>query len=115
MSFSAHVKLSLVSRDDYQPLKILEVFLSAGWIFNYFDKIEYLPKGDGDDYDWQFAALEEWPAVLKILEEKSALGENVALGLMYQDSPYGASFIVTPEGIIWVFLFAERVELASTA
>lgn len=54
---------------------VLKIFQQIGWyIYNPQGKVEYLPIGDDDEYDWQCDEISE--SELYSIVSKKLLGEN---------------------------------------
>lgn len=72
---------------------IIKVFQQIGWsIYNPQGKIEYLPIGDDDDYDWQCEKISE-SKLYDIISEKIASGEQVGVNLFYNSGDEGVSLL----------------------
>lgn len=72
---------------------VLKVFQHIGWqIFNPQNKVEYLPVGDDDNYDWQVDEISE-SEVFDIISNKIALKEQVGINLYFSYGIEGVSLL----------------------
>ena len=72
---------------------VLKMFQQIGWqIFNPQNKVEYLPVGDDDNYDWQVDDISE-SDVFDIISNKIALKEQVGINLYFADGIEGLSML----------------------
>ncbi len=87
-----------------KSLDILHVLLDMGWSYDDHGHINYLPIGDHDSSDWQWAGLDEWAMVCTIIGEKEKYGETIGLSILWRDEAVsGGLFLFKPtEGIIMV-------------
>lgn len=72
---------------------LLEVLKNNGWSFIHKGKVNYLPIGDNDDYEW---VNEEISAndVLDLLTIKEEKGEKNGISLYWDDSNIGVNLLV---------------------
>lgn len=74
-------------------IEILKKFQQIGWgLYNSQEKIEYLPLGDNDDYDWQCKKM-SMNQFYNIVEKKIDCGEIVGINLYYRDGKEGVSLL----------------------
>ena len=60
---------------------VLKIFQQIGWyIYNPQGKVEYLPIGDDDEYDWQCDEISE-SELYDIISKKIAGKEQICLGI----------------------------------
>lgn len=72
---------------------ILGVFQQIGWnIYNPQGKVEYLPIGDNDEYDWQCEKISEIK-LYDIIFDKIAKKEQVGVNLFHNNGVAGISFM----------------------
>lgn len=72
---------------------ILKIFQKIGWdIYNPQGKIEYLPIGDDDEYDWQCEDISE-DKMYDIISEKIVKKEQVGVNLFYSNGTEGISLM----------------------
>lgn len=72
---------------------ILKIFQQIGWtIHNSQGKVEYLPIGDNDDYDWQCKKIEEIN-FYDIVTNKVANNELVGVNLFFNYGDEGISLL----------------------
>ena len=72
---------------------ILKVFQQIGWcIYNPQGKVEYLPIGDDDEYDWQCDVISEIE-IYDIISKKIASKEQIGINLFYCNGTEGVSLI----------------------
>jgi len=72
---------------------VLKMFKQIGWdIYNLQGKVEYLPLGDGDKYDWQCEEISE-NKLYDIISDKIAKKEQVGVNLFYNNGTEGISFM----------------------
>lgn len=79
---------------------ILKVFQEIGWnMHNLQGKIEYLPIGDDDEYNWQSAEISE-DELYEIILEKITKKEQVGVNLFYSNGTEGVSLLAYGTGEI---------------
>jgi len=72
---------------------ILKIFQQIGWdIYNLQGKVEYLPLGDDDEYNWQCEKISEIE-FFDIVSDKIAKKEQIGVNLFYRNSAEGISFL----------------------
>ena len=72
---------------------ILRIFQQIGWhIRNPQGKVEYLPIGDDDEYDWQCDEISE-SELYDIISKKIAGKEQIGINLFYYGGTEGISLI----------------------
>lgn len=72
---------------------VLNVFGQIGWsIFNPQGMVEYLPKGDNDEYNWQCRRITAHE-LYHMLSEKIAENETVGVNLFYDKGAEGVSML----------------------
>lgn len=72
---------------------VLKIFQQIGWyIYNPQGKVEYLPVGDDDEYDWQCDELSEGE-LYDIISKKMASKEQIGINLFYCNGTEGISLI----------------------
>lgn len=74
-------------------VNILKIFQQIGWcIYNPQGKVEYLPIGDADEYDWQCDEISEIE-IYDIISKKIACKEQIGINLFYCNGKEGVSLI----------------------
>ena len=72
---------------------ILKAFKKIGWdIYNLEGKVEYLPVGDNDKYDWQWEKMSE-AKFYNIISTKIANKEQIGVDLFYNSGVEGISLL----------------------
>lgn len=72
---------------------VLKIFQQIGWyIYNPQGKVEYLPIGDDDEYDWQCKEISE-NELYDVISEKIAKKEQIGINLFYSKSTEGVSLM----------------------
>ena len=72
---------------------VLKIFEQIGWyIYNPQGKVEYLPIGDDDEYDWQCDDKSE-SELYNIIFEKIASKEQIGINLFYCNGDEGISLM----------------------
>ncbi|MBQ7781187.1 MAG: hypothetical protein IJ405_04105 [Lachnospiraceae bacterium] len=72
---------------------VLKIFQQIGWyIYNPQGKVEYLPIGDDDEYDWQCKEIAEIE-LYDIISEKIAKKEQIGINLFYSNGTEGISLM----------------------
>ena len=72
---------------------VLKIFQQIGWyIYNPQGKVEYLPIGDDDEYDWQCDEISE-SELYDIISKKIAGKEQIGINLFYYGGTEGISLI----------------------
>lgn len=72
---------------------ILNMFRQIGWnIYNLQGKVEYLPVGDDDKYDWRCEDISE-NELYDVISEKIAKKERVGVNLFYKNGVEGISLM----------------------
>lgn len=72
---------------------VLKIFQQIGWyIYNSQGKVEYLPIGDDDEYDWQCDEISE-SELYDIISKKIAGKEQIGINLFYYGGTEGISLI----------------------
>lgn len=72
---------------------ILKIFQQIGWdIYNPQGKVEYLPIGDDDEYNWQCEDISE-SKIYDIISEKIVKKEQVGVNLFYSNGTEGISLM----------------------
>ena len=88
----ASITLNCSSYSD-NIVDILKLFQQIGWdIYNPHGKVEYLPVGDDDMYDWQCEEISEIK-LFNIISEKIAKKEQVGVDLFYNNGTEGISLL----------------------
>lgn len=93
---------------------VIMLFKEIGW--KYYDlegKIEYLPLGDIDDFEWQKNYLSE-QEIQKIISNKQDNLEQVGINLYYQNSELGVTFLAKNTKEIIIDLCINRKLIDST-
>lgn len=81
------------SRYSERIADIINLFNELGW--KYYDdekKVEYLPLGDDDDFDWQKRFLEE-NELKELINNKQDKYERIGLSLYYENSKEGLTLL----------------------
>lgn len=74
-------------------VEVLKIFQQIGWyIYNPQGKVEYLPIGDDDEYDWQCDEKSE-SELYDIISKKIASKEQIGINLFYCNGAEGISLI----------------------
>lgn len=72
---------------------VLKIFQQIGWyIYNPQGKVEYLPVGDDDEYDWQCEEISEIK-LYDIISKKIARKEQIGINLFYNNGTEGISLM----------------------
>ncbi len=72
---------------------VLRIFQQIGWyIYNPQGKVEYLPIGDDDEYDWQCKEISEIE-LYDIILKKIAKKEQIGINLFYSNGTEGISLM----------------------
>ena len=72
---------------------VLKIFQQIGWyIYNPQGKVEYLPIGDDDEYDWQCDEISE-SELYNIVSKKTARREQIGVNLFYCNGTEGISLL----------------------
>ena len=72
---------------------ILKLFQQIGWeIYNPQRKVEYLPIGDDDQYDWRCEEISE-VKLYGVISEKIAKKEQIGVNLFYSNGTEGISLM----------------------
>jgi hypothetical protein len=80
--------------DNIDPMLVIDRLLNEGWSFNDGDHITYLPLGDSDDFDWQWANLEEWKSVYEVLKYKASKDESIGLAISWKETKIGGELVI---------------------
>lgn len=90
---------------------IVQVLLKIGWkLYNTHNKVEFLPLGDEDDYNWQEKFLTENDA-LKLVADKQAYHEMIGLNLFHEESDRGVTLLARETSNISLCLEINRKRL----
>lgn len=74
-------------------IDILKAFKKIGWdIYNLEGKVEYLPVGDDDKYDWQWEKISE-TKFYDIISTKLEYKEQIGVDLFYNGGIEGISLL----------------------
>ena len=74
-------------------VEVLKTFQQIGWyIYNPQGKVEYLPIGDDDEYDWQCDEISE-SELYDIISKKIASKEQIGINLFYCNGTEGVSLM----------------------
>lgn len=93
------------------PIEILHLFLKAGWQYDIYNSISYLPLKDEGMYRWQFSNSDQWEDILKICTLKAEQGEVVGIALTWEETLRGGNFLFHPNSTIEVGLNINRIRL----
>lgn len=89
-------------------IDILKIFQQIGWdIYNMEGKVEYLPVGDVDEYDWQYEEISR-NKLYEIISEKRARKEQIGVNLFYRNSAIGISLLADATDEILLSLSINR-------
>lgn len=100
------------SKDIEKVVDIIKVFQQIGWsIYNSQGKIEYLPIGDNDNYDWQCEKMSE-SRLYDIIAEKTEIGEQVGINLFYNSGAEGISLLAYNTNQIMLSIVINRKTIA---
>lgn len=72
---------------------IVEIFYEIGWDFQTQTGVEYLPFGDGDNFNWQKKKMSK-NELRKEIEKKQNAGEIVGMNLFYKNTDLGISLLI---------------------
>ena len=89
-------------------MDLVNLFNELGW--KYYDtekKIEYLPWGDDDNFDWQKKFLSE-RELQELIDNKQNIGEQIGLSLYYGDSKEGVTLLAKSTKEIVILLNINR-------
>lgn len=87
--------LMILDCSDYSEniVDILKIFQQIGWgIYNLQGKVEYLPIGDDDEYDWQCEDISDIN-LYDVISRKIAKQEQVGVNLFYNNGVEGISLM----------------------
>lgn len=74
---------------------IIKAFQQIGWnIYDMQGKVNYLPVGDANNFDWKYEYLSE-EEIYKTILEKSSKGETVGIYLFKVNSNEGVIFLAS--------------------
>lgn len=93
-------------------IDVINLFNELGWKhYNSEEKIEYLPLGDNDDFDWQNNFLSE-KELQELINDKQDNLERVGINLYYENSVEGLTLLAknTKEIIIDLSINRRTVE-----
>lgn len=77
------------SRYSEKVIDIINLLCKVGWTYVSDDgKVEYLPIGDKDDFDWKKDVLSEGE-LKKLVNTKQQLNEKIGLALYYEQTDIG--------------------------
>ena len=72
---------------------VLKIFQQIGWsIYNQQGKVEYLPIGDDDEYDWQCEEMSEIK-LYDVISKKIGNKEQIGVNLFYKNGIEGISIM----------------------
>ena len=95
---------------------VIKAFQQIGWdIYNLQGKVEYLPIGDGDMFDWQCDKI----SMIKfydIISEKIARKELVGVNLFYNNGNEGVSFLAntTEDIMLSIGIYRKKINKYNT-
>src|SRR6266568_8817655 len=90
------------------PRELVSLLLEAGWTYDCYGSIHYLPLGDNDAFNWQIEPLDRWSEVWDTLERKERNAELIGLGLSWRDAGVGGSLLLRPAPELTMILDARR-------
>ena len=89
-------------------IDILKAFKKIGWdIYNLEGKVEYLPVGDNDKYDWQWERMSD-TKFYDIISTKIANKERVGVDLFHNSGVEGISLLAYNTNQITLSIFINR-------
>lgn len=82
------------------PLSALEVVLASGWTAGVDGAVRYLPPGDADsdNRDWADVPVSDLPRVMAEVREGAVQGETTGMELSLQDTGFGGVWLFLPNG-----------------
>ena len=92
-------------------IDIIKIFQQIGWdIYNPQGKVEYLPIGDDDMFDWQHDKI-SLIKLYDIISEKMARKELVGVSLFYNNSVEGISLLAntTEEIMLSIDIYRRKI------
>lgn len=92
-------------------IDIIKIFQQIGWdIYNPQGKVEYLPIGDDDMFDWQHDKI-SLIKLYDIISEKMARKELVGVNLFYNNSVEGISLLAntTEEIMLSIDIYRRKI------
>ena len=93
MSHSAAIVIYGSPEKSKKPVSLIRDLLASGWSYNDSGYISYLPLGDNDEMDWQRGALDDWPAIIDLIEGKVLCNELIGLSLIHGKTSGGELLI----------------------
>nr|MCR4831841.1 hypothetical protein [Pseudobutyrivibrio sp.] len=110
MSRESYYKFSCGEYSD-ELVDVVNLFHDIGWYYyNANGKVDYLPIGDIDDYDWKEESLTN-EQITSIIFEKQRRKEKIGLILYEKDSGRGITFLAenTKEIILNINVYRKTV------
>lgn len=101
----------VVSSPSKTSVDIIKALLKAGWTFNDYDNVSYLPIGDNDDFDWQRKPASDIDLV-KLFTEKDKLGEIIGVVMTWKKTNVGGEMIFRQDNSFSFSLSMNRKNLA---
>lgn len=92
MAIEAMIEINF-ARFSLKITDVINVFEKVGWKYiNADNKVEYLPIGDDDDYDWQeeYMSKEELKTLIDLKQKN---GEKIGINLFYNDGTEGITLL----------------------
>ena len=108
MAYTAGIDIEFATKNSLR--KIIEIFVLAGWEYQFQNRICYVPHCS-NILNWEQAPAAAWPEVFAILESKHARHEAADIVLYWKDTHCGCAFHVYPDGDVSLDFGSERVML----
>ncbi len=103
MGRDASMEISF-SRSFNKISDLIILFNEIGWnYYNENNKVEYLPIGDDDDFDWQSDTLSE-KQLVEIIDKKEEEQELIGIHLFFKNSRYGITLLIKDLGKVLINL-----------
>ena len=102
------------SRYSENVIDIINLLCKVGWTYVSGDgKVEYLPIGDKDDFDWEKDVLSEIE-LKKLVNTKQQLNEKIGLALYYGQTDVGILLLADDTKSILICMSINRKTIQNT-
>ena len=113
MAVEAMIEINMV-RYSLKIMDVINVFEKIGWkCLNSNNKVEYLPLGDDDDYDWQEKDISK-EELNKLIELKQESTEKIGINMFYDNGEEGVTLLADDTKQIILSLSINRKTLSNT-
>lgn len=106
MSRSTFIDISIVS-ETKTSIDFIKALIKAGWTFNDYGSVMYLPINDNDDFDWQREKMPDFD-LIKILIKKEKLNETIGVVLTWKNTNIGGEVLFKKDKTILFNLSMNR-------